>query len=477
MGSLIASLQETSSPPAGGARLRSLVDLAELLLAPVPASPIGRLMLDADHLPRADLGIVTRFLTRAPRWELWLFGEDDRCWVAQRLLALPQARWCGWPPDLEQLQRALVAPVDSRVPSTPPPARHSESDPAPRAPQSGKSPSAPPPEQRSEGGPAPRAPQFGKSPSAPDQRLETDLAKIESILAGDPLSSVSFPDPDGSSDALDEAELILTHEELEAFQASLAASHPLDQESDEPEQTPATQPPSPSTLSSAPPRWYRSQVADLADIAQRLDLALNALREQHQDADPAGKSTSALDETIERLGHDGLRLVQFARTLGYLAAPPGRGDDPIRLDTLLEESLAGMADTGSDRARFLFRAEGPLEVRSDKGLLVLVLDAILTLASSAAGPQGEVRASALEVTGEGGTPQAELRISFPAGPLADIPAPEVLEPYGLRGKLPGLGPNALAAASRIMEGQGGSLLYGEDSDPGQALFILSLPCA
>jgi hypothetical protein len=136
-----------------------------------------------------------------------------------------------------------------------------------------------------------------------------------------------------------------------------------------------------------------------------------------------------------------------------------------------------MADSGSGRARFLFRAEGPLEVRSDKGLMVLVLDAVLALANGAAGPEGEVRASAVEVVGEEGPSQAELRISFPTGPLAEIPPPEVLEPYGLRGKLPGLGPNALAAASRILEGQGGSLLYGEGDEPGQALFILSLPCA
>jgi hypothetical protein len=320
-----------------------------------------------------------------------------------------------------------------------------------------------------------------RTPHPPSSRgsrtkLEEDLGKIESILAGDPLGAEFFPEPEDSPEATDPEGLILTHEELEAFQASMAANYPPDLP---PPDSEATEPqePDPPGASSPPPRWYRAQVADLADIAQRLDLALNALREQHQEADGGGEATAALDDPIERLGHDALRLVQFSRTLGYLAAPPGPGDEILRLDTLLQETMSGMADTGSGRARFLFRAEGPLEVRSDKGLLVLVLDAVLALANGAAGSEGEVRASAVEVAAEEGPSQAELRISFPAGPLAEIPPPEVLEPYGLRGKLPGLGPNALAAASRILEGQGGSLLYGEGDEPGQGLFVLSLPCA
>jgi len=448
---LIAVLQEAGHHPDRRAQLRTLADLDELSDTREAHSHQGRLLLDADGIPQTDLGLVTRFLAHHPRWQLWLFGEDDHCRVARTLLALPQSRWCGWPLDLEQLQRLLVASGDAPLPSKlrVAPERKEVDRPAT------------PPRPSSRGS---------------QTKLEEDLDKIESILAGDTLADGSSTVPERPHDAPDPEELSLTHEELEAFQASIAANYPEGESTTETETTEA-QEPDPPSAGSVPPRWYRSQVADLADIAQRLDLALNALREQHQEAGAGGDTSGALDDPIERLSHDALRLVQFSRTLGYLAAPPGQGDDLLRLDTLLQETMSGMADSGSGRARFLFRAEGPLEVRSDKGLMVLVLDAVLALANGAAGPEGEVRASAVEVVGEEGPSQAELRISFPTGPLAEIPPPEVLEPYGLRGKLPGLGPNALAAASRILEGQGGCLLYGEGDEQGQALFILSLPCA
>ncbi len=449
---LLAALQSANPVTGCAARLRTLGNLGELLETREAPSLQGRLLLDADGIPHADVGLVTRFLSRFPQWQLWLFGEDDHRQAARALLALPQTRWCGWPLDLEQLQQLLA--IADGAPASP--ARVAV------------------PESTKENRPA----EIPHQPSSHGSRtkLEEDLGKIESILAGHPLGGEFPPSPEDSPEATDARELILTHEELEAFQASIAANYPADASPRDSEAT-ESQEPGPSSPNSVPPRWYRSQVADLADIAQRLDLALNALREQHQEADGGEETSGALNDPIERLGHDALRLVQFSRTLGYLAAPPGPGDEVLRLDTLLQETMSGMTDTGSGRARFLFRAEGPLEVRSDKGLLVLVLDAVLALANGAAGSEGEVRATAVEVAGEEGPPLAELRISFPTGPLAEIPAPEVLEPYGLRGKLPGLGPNALAAASRILEGQGGSLLYGEDDEPGQALFVLSLPCA
>jgi len=318
-----------------------------------------------------------------------------------------------------------------------------------------------------------QAPTSTRSTRNSPRKLEEDLIKIESILSGDSLAALAMPDPASSLDTLTESDVILTHEELEAFQASMESGSFLEQPTEEP----AAPHESPIEPSSAPPKWYKSQVADLADIAQRVDLALNVLREQHQDADLDGELVDALNDPIERLGHDALRLVQFSRTLGYLAAPPSQGKETLRLDTLLQETLTGLADSGPQRARYMFRAEGALEVRSDKGLLIQVLDALLILAGSAAGPGGEVRASAHAVSGEQGQALAELRIAFPAGLLSDVPAAEVLEPYGLRGILPGLGPNALAAASRIVEGQGGDLLYGEGAEPGQALFLLTLPCA
>ncbi len=449
---LLAALQGGGRVPGSGAQLCTLGDLDELLKTGEADPRPGRLLLDADCIPPSDLGFVTRFLSRHSRWQLWLFGEDDHCRAARTLLTLPQTRWCGWPLDLEQLQRLLVGTGDG------PPSQAGGVHPKPRAANR----------------PAVTQPQ--PSPAGAQTKLEEDLGKIESILAGNTLADDPAVDLESSISDTEPAELTLTHEELEAFQASIAANYPSDPATSEPEKVEAPEP-APQASGSLPPKWYRSQVADLADIAQRLDLALNALREQHQENDGGGETSAALDDPIERLGHDALRLVQFSRTLGYLAAPPGQGDDLIRLDTLLQETMSGMSDSGSGGARFLFRAEGPLEIRSDKGLMVLVLDAVLALANGAAGADGEVRASAVKVAREEGPPQAELHISFPTGPLAEIPPPEVLEPYGLRGKLPGLGPNALAAASRILEGQGGSLLYGEGDEPGQALFVLRLPCA
>ena len=63
-----------------------------------------------------------------------------------------------------------------------------------------------------------------------------------------------------------------------------------------------------------------------------------------------------------------------------------------------------------------------------------------------------------------GEPIAEVRLEFPAGPLAGTDIARVLEPYGVRRILPDLGPNALAAAIAIVEGQGGAATLGTNGD-------------
>src|SRR5207245_657680 len=78
------------------------------------------------------------------------------------------------------------------------------------------------------------------------------------------------------------------------------------------------------------PRWWRDQIADLADAAQRIDLGARALRAAAGDFDPeAGKQLDALDGEVAR-------LVQFARTLACLAAPPVRGEQTFDLAEMLQ---------------------------------------------------------------------------------------------------------------------------------------------
>lgn len=504
MVALLGALRELAEPGADLPSMQPLEDLAELLAPTWDCSASGRLVLDADVLPREDLGLVTRFLMRAPDWELWLTGRDDTCTATRQILSLSQACWIPWPMDVEQLLALLGNPplagrtspsnpvdatagrtiqsvgrrpepergefegTDSRtviepelaVPIQPvtSPGTHAAAEDAPQI------------QASQEQHPVPTTPSRKATESQePTTNLESDLDAIEAILAGEILPDLpdSAGPSEGDSDSMDlqdrdfpdPASIDLTPEELEAFLESAPTDSGALETHD-----------SPSTEVQPPPSWYRSQIADLADIAQRLDLALAALREQHSQGD----GSSDLADSVERLGHDAMRLVQFSRTLGYLASPPSMGTQSVRLDTLLEEMLTGLASQDSHSARLMFQSSKELTVRSDKTLLMQVLDALLNLAALAAGEGGKVRASAAE-NDKG---QAELRIRFPMGPLADVPGHQVLAPYGLQGRLPGMGPNALAAAARIISGQGGSLHYSSSPAPDsedQALFVLTLP--
>jgi hypothetical protein len=210
------------------------------------------------------------------------------------------------------------------------------------------------------------------------------------------------------------------------------------------------------------PAWYRDQVADLADMAQRLDLGLRRTLEAsgHEETDAA----------LESLSHDVLRLGQFTRTLGYLAAPPGANGATLDLSGLAADFLSTLASEDEAGPRFLFRGEPETRVRADKGLLVLVLDALLTVTSLAAGHGGEVRV-AVEREAE----QAMASIQFPAGPLEDLEPARWMEPYALHRRLPGVGPNAVAAAASILAGQGGGLEL--SAEGALRTFTLRLPLA
>ena len=221
--------------------------------------------------------------------------------------------------------------------------------------------------------------------------------------------------------------------------------------------------------SSFPRLVSETQVADLADVAQRIDLSLRALVEEAGDAAPTW--AEGLDALTGEVG----RLVQFTRTLGYLAAPPARGEQVFSLSTLLEELLKSVARAGPDAPRYLYRGPGELEVRSDKRLLVQAFDALLQLAGGCAASGEVVRVAAREAAGElEGSQEVEVEITFPAGPLRDLEPGELLRPYALRRRLPGIGPNAIAAAAGILRGQGGGLALGPAGD-GELRCVARLP--
>jgi hypothetical protein len=199
------------------------------------------------------------------------------------------------------------------------------------------------------------------------------------------------------------------------------------------------------------PAWLKDQIADLADIVQALDLSARA--------------------THAHLGleRELYQLRQFTRTIGLVAAPPPRGQQEFDLVVLVEEQLGALAGREPDAPRILFKAsvDEPV-IEADKLLVTMALEALLLTAMGCAGPGDVVRVS-LDQPAEGGP---VVHVRFPAGPMADLDPAEVLQPYALKGRLSGIGSNALAAAGAIAVGQGGDLVLRADGD-GHRVFDVS----
>ena len=199
------------------------------------------------------------------------------------------------------------------------------------------------------------------------------------------------------------------------------------------------------------PAWLKDQVADLADIVQALDLT--------------ARSTHAHLGLERELGH----LRQFTRTIGYVAAPPPRGEQVFDLSVLVEEQLGALAGQTPDAPRILFRSrieQAPVE--ADKLLVTMALEALLLTAIGCAGPGDVLRVSV--DADAAGTPCAHIR--FPAGPMAGLEPAKALQPYALKARLPEIGANALAAAGAIAVGQGGDLVLREE-EGGHRVFDVS----
>jgi hypothetical protein len=109
-------------------------------------------------------------------------------------------------------------------------------------------------------------------------------------------------------------------------------------------------------------------------------------------------------------------------------------------------------------------------VRSDRGLLGVVFDALLFVARECSSRGVVVKAQVLAPI-EG---KVAVEIDFPTGPLDGRSVENIFTPYALRRVLPNLGPNALAAAQAIVVGQGGTLSL-RFQGRGRALWHLELP--
>ena len=395
----------------------------------------GKIVLDGASIAERDRGLVEVFLDRHPGWELWTVGGDPTSATARALAARSGARWLPSPLDLESLRSLAATPAEQETASperqaTPLTGAPSEEASAPAAPEE-----APiePPEVLERRDPAP----LGTEPavSEPDALL---AQKVQAILRGE--SSAPAPEAKAFGPATSPS----TDLEFREPAGELEPVAPADGE-EPPTETRAPHPPAP---------YFRNQVADLADLVQCVDHSLEeAATGLHGDED-------SIAQGLESLRKDLGRLSQFTRTLSFLAAPPGPGQQRFDLGPMLTEMLAAKR-AEPDAPRYLIRSPEPLDVRSDRMLLTQGLDALLFLCHWCAGPAGTVRVDGRRVA----VPSAEdplrevvrVSIRFPAGELADLEPAELLEPYGLRRRLPELGPNALAAASGILRGQGGSL--------------------
>ncbi len=210
----------------------------------------------------------------------------------------------------------------------------------------------------------------------------------------------------------------------------------------------------------------RDQVAVLADISQRLELAFFALRE-------AGRGHPA---ELEAAQVELRRLLRFTRSLACLAAPPPRGDDEFDVAGLLEELLATLTLRGRKGPRFQptsgsgGRPSVEFVARADRAAVTMALETVLTLARLCSSGGDTVRVSYAPINGSA----LAIAVDFPAGPLHDIEPRRVLDAGVLRERLPELDPSELAAATAILHSQGGVLEFAAAGE-GQLSARLRLP--
>jgi hypothetical protein len=411
-------------------------DLGQLLQGDLSGQ---RVLIDLTTLPSEDGGILRRVLRDNPSCRLELIGGDPTRAIVQSLTLQGRGGWSPWPLDTDRL--TLWARGDYSTTLADPGTGVSRSK-----------------------------LQVKQSPPATGEEVlrtpqtDPEIMAIERILGGLPQEGDSKPlTPFDTQSKPQDATREQGGKESETTSSSdqedPAFGAGLDPDPHESKARPSKSQPLPTAHI---PPWYRDQVADLADIAQRLDLGLRRTLE----ASEGVESESAL----RGLSDDILRLGQFTRTIGYLAAPPGPDGSSVDLSALAQDFLSSLAHEEDGGPRYLFRSAPDAVVRAEKSLLVLAIDAMLAVASLAAGNKGEVKVG---VSTEG--QQAILEVTFPPGPLARLEVDRWLEPYALHRLLPGVGPNAIPAAAAILVGQGGDLSLSTTGS--ERCFRLELPLA
>jgi len=460
-GSRMADLMAYLVPVRDGgdcARLTPLADLGQLFELEVES---GRLILAADELELEDVGLVRRFLRARRDIELVLIGSDAGRRAVRSLASEPRVRTLSWPPDLDDLIALGRAPGGAE---------------AGRAGARRTSPNL-------------AAAPVASAPRARADALGEELSQIEAILGGAPSASVPRARPATAAPAA-QVQAVLEEPEQEVLAEVVLepAPRPPGAEAPSPPRETVPPPPAPAELArpaapaeparpaappnsaqAAPPNpaqaappaaladgplaprpYFRDQVADLADLAQRIELGVAAVRETAQDAPDAG---AALDVPLDGLHQDVARLLQFTRTLGYQVAPPAGGSQRFELGELLEVFVQALVNRGAEAPRCLWRKQGSAPVLSDRQLLSQAFDALFYVAGHCA-TRGEIVRVQLKTDAPG---EAQVTIEFPGGPLIGRAPESLLQPYALREVLPELGPNALLAAAGILRGQGGSV--------------------
>jgi hypothetical protein len=406
-----------------------------------------RALLDAELLSPEDTGLLRRWLERGPH-ELVLFGGESSRRVWKELCRAPRVRFLEWPPDLLDLESLGAHMREPGSTQEEPTCKSAVMDPELAEIEAilGGQASA---HCEAAGALALDASAGGRGSPAP----HAPTAQSTAPKSTTPKSGTAA---DTHAQTAEDFEFDLLPEELE----QLAQVH-APATTAEPSESPADTSVAHAPELVAPPPYFKDQVADLADIAQRIELSLELVAEADERA-----GLAPLEDEVQR-------LVQFTRTLGYLVAPPGPGNQNIDLSELVEIFLSSAVSRADDAPRCLFRGGGLLPVRSDRTLLTHALDAFFYVAQSCA-ESGEIVRVQTARSGAPKRPVGLITIEFPAGKLNGVAPQTILSPYGLRRILPALGPNALAAATGILAGQGGRALL-ERRGEGRLAWLLEVP--
>lgn len=427
---------------AQGIEARSFADLADLALE---SGRTGTVLLDTDATPMEDVGYVRRFLVAHAGFELVLLGADSRSRTAR---VLGTRRFVHWPPDVEELTALVASARAVPEPSLP-----------------GLRPAALPTLEATD-----------SSHTAPDDELELVRSILErespSIVSSTTVSptivapTIVAPRRESDDDERDLADdtAPVRREFADVFREDFDdrdgtpdenADDPRSHAKHEPralfgDEEAATR----ATSGLDIPPWWRAQVADLADTSQRIDLSVRVLARAAPEIDQGDHEEA--QKRLRELEAEVARLLQFTRTLGYVAAPPPTGTQVFDLGEMVHLFAANLAASSNDAPRCQFKTTPGAEVRSDRLLLNQALDAIFFLVRCTS-KKGDLVRAQVQRTDDDGRAWIELALDFPSGPLEGFPEDELVAPYGLADLFPDLGPNALAAARGIVAGQGGRL--------------------